>query len=378
MKKAAIVILSLLLLTGCWDRLPLRDLNLVDIAGVDLDEKSGGVLLNFVVTKLKKAGQGGGEPFSETTELKGRNIVEAFEQGVYHDRGPFSGINTGVFLLSEKFVANAPFQELAFLLHARNTSINTSVVVYEGSVSKLIKNKSSESKTFARNMFLFNKSLKTNGIIPTVSMMHFILSHGDPLEDMLLPMVKQSDSGLELDGALLFRQGESTGVKLSKEQIRMVMFLGGHGKGKKKVAVNLSQNGEARQPHTGQVDGTTYAFSAQKVDSKITVRSEASGLPEVGIRVRLKINVIELGQEIHLLKSDYVERMEKELATHLEETAAATIKVLQKANCDALGIGMQIKAFHPNIWKSLNWRKDYPQLPIVPHFDVEILNADAD
>lgn len=378
MKKAAIVISSLLLLTGCWDRLPLRNLNLVDIAGVDLDEKSGGVLLDFVVTKIKKTVQGGGEPVSDTTELKGRTIAEAFEQGVYMDRGPFSGINTGVFLLSEKFATKDPVRELAFLLHAPYTSINTSVFVYEGSVSKLLKIKSSESKTFTHNMNVFISSLKTNGIMPNVSMMHFIMSHEDPLEDILLPTVKQIDSGLELGGALLFRQGESTGIKLSKEQVRMFMFLSGHGKGKQKVAVNLSQSGEGRQPHTGQVDGTTYAFSAKKVDSKITVRSEASGLPEVGIRVRLKINVFALGEEVHTLKTDYVNRMEKELATHLEETAAATIKDLQKANCDALGIGMQIKAYHPNLWKSLNWRKDYPQLSIVPHFDVQILNADSD
>lgn len=378
MKKTAIVILSLLLLTGCWDRLPLANIQLVDITGVDLDEQSGGVLLNFVVTKLKKAGQGGGEPLSETTELKGKSIVEAFEQGEYMDRGPFFGFNTGAFLLSEKFAAKDPGRELAFLLHAHYTSINTPVVIYEGSVSKLLKKKSSESKTLAHSLDEFISSLETYGIIPNVSMMRFITSQEEPLEDIVLPVLKQSDSGLELGGALLFRQGKSTKVKLSKEQVRTLMFLSGHGRGKQKLTPNLSQDGEGRQPHTGQVNGTTYAYSAKKVASKITVRSEASGLPEVGIKVRLKINAFELGEDVHLLKSDYVNQMEKELAKHLEETAAATIEVLQKANCDALGIGMQIKAYHPNLWKSLNWRKDYPQLSIVPHFDVQILNSDAD
>ncbi|MBT2700776.1 hypothetical protein J7E79_25945 [Bacillus sp. ISL-40] len=49
---------------------------------------------------------------------------------------------------------------------------------------------------------------------------------------------------------------------------------------------------------------------------------------------------------------------------------------LQKANCDVLGIGRQIKAYHPNIWKSINWRKDFPEMSIEPNFDVQILNSE--
>ncbi|MDQ7861742.1 hypothetical protein RCO48_14505 [Peribacillus frigoritolerans] len=35
---------------------------------------------------------------------------------------------------------------------------------------------------------------------------------------------------------------------------------------------------------------------------------------------------------------------------------------------------MQLKAYHPNSWKSLNWSKDYPRLPIKPNIDVQIIN----
>ncbi|WP_251026671.1 Ger(x)C family spore germination C-terminal domain-containing protein [Bacillus sp. ISL-46] len=49
---------------------------------------------------------------------------------------------------------------------------------------------------------------------------------------------------------------------------------------------------------------------------------------------------------------------------------------MQKANCDVLGIGRQIKAYHPNIWKSINWLKDFPEMSIEPNFDVQILNSE--
>lgn len=370
MKKAAIVILVSMLLTGCWDRLPLRNLHLVDIAGFDLDEESGAVVLHYVVTKLKSAGQGGGEPISETTQLKGPSIVEAVGQGEYVDQARFLAINTRVYLMSERFASHDPDQKFAFLLHAPYASINTPLVVFDGNMSKLLNPKPRKNKEFTKKLHEFVMSMDTNRIMPNVSMMQFILSQKDPLEDIALPLLKHYKTRMELGGALLFHQGKSTDAKLDKEQVQMLILLLGKEKGRQKYTGNLSKNGDGSQ-------SLSYGFSVKKGDSKITVHPKSSGLPKVNIGVRLQINVFEIGEGVHLLKPDYVNRMEKELNHHLEERAKATIKTLQKANCDVLGIGKQIKAYHPNIWKSLNWRKDYPRLSIEPNFDVQILNSDA-
>ncbi|MCZ8517771.1 spore gernimation protein GerC [Paenibacillus filicis] len=335
-------------------------------------------MLDFVVTLLKKAIQGQGEPITETTELKGPSLVEAVGQGAYVDKGPFLAINTRNYLMSERFASHDPIPKLAFLLRAPYTSINTPVVVFDGSVSKLLKNISGSKKTFTEKLNDFILSLDRNGIMPTVSMMHFILSREEPLEDIALPLVKQSDSGIEFGGALLFRQGKNTEAKLGKEQVRMLMLLLGNEKGGQKFIGKLLGSNVGKQPLTGHSNGIKYGFSVKKNSSKIIVHPESSGLPKVYIGVRLKINVFDIGQEVHTLKPDYVNRMEKELSKHLEVVSVATIKTLQKANCDVLGIGKELKAYHPNIWKSMDWRKDYPRLSIKPHFDVQILNSDAE
>jgi spore germination protein KC len=367
MKKAAIGILSLLLLTGCWDRLPLRNLHLVDIAELDLDEEKGDVELNFIVTRLKSAGQGEGEPNSEMTELRGPSLVEAVGKGEYIDRAPFLGINTRVYIMSKRFALHDPVSKLAFLLHAPYSSINTPVVVMEGSISDLLK--SGNNKEFTKNLYEFILSLDRNGTMPTVSMMRFIVSRKEPLEDIALPVIKQFNSGMELSGALLFHQGTNTGVKLSTEKVQILMLLLGEEKGKQRFTGHMLENGEGRH--------ITYGFSVKKGSSKITVHPESTtGLPKVNIGARLKINVFELDTSSQMLKSEYVNRMEKELSNHLDEKAAEMIKTLQKANCDILGIGKELKAYHPKIWRSLNWRKDFPKMSIEPNFDVQILNAE--
>jgi spore germination protein KC len=368
-KKATIAILLLLLLTGCWDQLQLRHLHLVDIASIDFDEKSGNIVLQYVVTRLKSAGQGGGESNSEITELKGPSLVEAVAQSEYIDRAPFLGVHTRIYAISKSFASHDPVPKLTFLLQAPYAAINSPVVVFDGSISKLLKT-NLKRKEFTNHLNEFVLSFEKNGIMSNVSMMRFIQSKDAQLEDIALPLLKQSDSEIVLNGALLFRQGMNTGEKLDKNQVRMVMFLLGKNLGRQKWTGHMSENGDGRNNY--------FSVYVKKVDSKITVHPETNGLPKVNIGVRLKINSIEAGESVQTLNTDTVNRLEKELSKHLEEQAMETIKTLQKANCDLLGIGMQLKAYHPNIWKSLNWSKDYPRLAIKPNFEVQIINPDIE
>jgi spore germination protein KC len=190
------------------------------------------------------------------------------------------------------------------------------------------------------------------------------------LEDIALPLLKKSDSEIELKGALLFHQGKNTSKKLDKDQARMVMFLLGKDMGRQRLTGHMSEKDDERHSY--------YAVYVKKVDSKITVHPETYGLPKVNFRVRLRINSIEADESVQLLNNDSVNRIEKELSKHMEEQAMETIKTLQKANCDLLGIGKQLKAYHPNLWKSLHWSKDYPQLAIKPNFEVQIINPDIE
>lgn len=372
MKKAAIGILLLLpLLTGCWDRLPLKNLHLIDMAAFDVDEESGDVVLHYIISKLDHPGQGGGDFKSEITELKGNSLIEAVGEGDFTDEGPFLAIHTSVYFLNKRFVSHDPVQELAFLLHAPYTAINIPVLVLEdGSMSKILKSELGTKKDVTKNLHDLVFSLKQNGIAPEVTMMQFVLSREDPLGDIAMPVLKQTKSGMELGGALLFHQGTNTGKELDKDQVRMLMLMLG-----KKVG---------RQPFTGNLSGKgkdnkiNYGFSVKKNDSKMTIQPASGGLPKVKMGVELQIHIYELGKSVRTYNTDYVNRMEKELSKHLEGMASEMIKTSQKANCDVLGIGKQLKAYHPNIWKSLNWRKDYPQLSIEPNFDVQILNPEAE
>ncbi len=343
---------------------------MVDVVGLDLDEKSGEVVLDQVVTVLHKPGQGEGDPRSETTELKGPSLVEAGGQGEFSDKGPFIRINTRAFVLSERFASKNPIEELGFLLHSPYTSINAPVVILDGSISELLDR---PSRGLTEKLSNFITMLESNGIMPNVSMMHFLLSSKEPLEDFALPVIKRSNGGVALEGALLFSRGQSSKKKLSSEQVRVLKMLLGSSNGRQKISAKFGDG--VRRPFAGHTQDHIFAFSVRRGSSTIRISSQSKGLPTAAVNVNMKIDIFDLDHKLQSFKPAAVNQMELVLKKYLEQLAMGTIKELQAANSDVLGIGLHIQAFHPKRWKTMNWREDYPQLQIEPKFDIQILNA---
>ncbi|WP_129689494.1 Ger(x)C family spore germination protein [Gottfriedia acidiceleris] len=373
MKKALFLILLLPLLTGCWDRLELNKLHLVDVNGFDLDDKTGEVKALFLVTKLKSTGQGTGVPISKMQVLKGPSVAEAIGEWEFTNQSPFIGISTRVYLISQSFAVNHPVSELDFLLDAPYSSINTPILVVDGNLSKVMETSSGHDKEFTKELNEFIISMEKNKTIPTVSMMNFIQSRNEPFSDLALPMLSPINSELELSGALLFRNGKPTGKKLDRNQVKMMMLLEGGNTGRQRFTGNFSKK-HGDKPSSDTAFKNNYGFTVKRNFSKIIVSNRSSKLPKISIKVKLQVSAFELGEEGHKLKPNYA-RMEKVLNKHFEEMALETIKTMQSANSDVLGIGKELKAFHPKIWKSLNWRKDYPRMSIEPKFDISILNS---
>ncbi|XRG79396.1 Ger(x)C family spore germination protein [Rossellomorea sp. GAMAL-10_SWC] len=380
MKKTFILLLLLPLLTGCWDRLDLKKLHLVDVNGFDLNEKNGGVDVFFLITKLKSTGQGTGEPISEVTVLKGPTLAEAIGQWEFTEQSPFIGISTRVTLISKSFASVDPVSELDFLLRAPYSSINTPIFVVDGDLSKVFEKASDPKKEFSKDLNEFVVSMEKNRTIPTVSKMNFIQSRDDPLCDIALPMLSPINSHMELSGALLYRSGKPTGKALDRDQVKLMMLLEGGTKGRQRFTGNLERltgnlsgkNGE--KSYSESAKKNNYGFTVKRNFSKITVSNEKNKFPNIKIKVKMQVSTFELGKEGHKIKPDYA-KMEKILSKHFEKMALETIKTMQSANADVLGIGRELKAFHPTIWKSLNWRKDYPKMTIEPKIEIDILNT---
>ncbi|MFF2876136.1 Ger(x)C family spore germination C-terminal domain-containing protein [Gottfriedia sp. NPDC057991] len=371
------LLLYLPLLTGCWDRLPLRKLNMVDIAAFDIDKENKGYSAYFINTALKGADQGGVETVLSVNQLKAPSLVRAIGQGQYSEKAPFLGITTRTYLLSQDFVLANPIEQLEFLLHTPYSIINCPVVVFDGDLKKFTKTAVKENKELTEEIQNFNKGLNVNNIVPETTMMNFLQSKEDPLDNLMLPVFKQQeDEGLELGGALLFRHGANTGVELNKEQIQMVMTMLGEFKGRQRYTGSLLEESKGAK-QTDEMSDKNYAFSVLRGKSSTQITPNGKELPKIKVIVQMDVDVYELGKSYHKLTAKYVNKIEKELNKKFEKDALSAIETMQKANCDLLKIATKIKAHHPNSWKKMDWKKDYSKLKIVPKFDIQIINASS-
>ncbi len=90
------------------------------------------------------------------------------------------------------------------------------------------------------------------------------------------------------------------------------------------------------------------------------------------IKLQLKVIALEAPRD-NLYKMDERKKLNKELSTQLTKEAKKITKKLQKANCDAFGIGRHLIAYHPDLWKKKNWNKDYAKVKFKPEVEVNIL-----
>ncbi|MEE6450522.1 Ger(x)C family spore germination protein [Gottfriedia acidiceleris] len=372
MKKAFLLLMMLPLLTGCWDRLPLRKLKIIDIVGFDWDENKNESNLHFLITKSISSGQGSNELVSEDTVLKGPSVEEAIGQGQVQVNAPFIGISTGVYVLSETFAKKDAVAQLDFLLRAPYTSINTPMVILEGDLNELFSTLFTKKKGYTKEFNDYNIGLGKNSIIPNVSIMNFVQSKDEPLNDFGIPTLAIKEDRVIYTGAELFRNGKNTNVKLNDKQEQMIMLLTGADKGRQRYVGHLPKSDKKRVPGSK----TNYGFSVKKGTTKYIISSKYKGETKVDIHVKLNLLVYDLGVPFHQMKPKYVHKMEKKLSKELEKRALESIKIIQSANCDLLKIGERVKAFHPTIWKKIDWRNEYPRMKIQPHFEVIILNAD--
>jgi hypothetical protein len=87
-----------------------------------------------------------------------------------------------------------------------------------------------------------------------------------------------------------------------------------------------------------------------------------------------KVEVQEFPKD-HLDDENFSDRISKMLSEEMTNSAKQTIRKMQEANCDGLGIGRQLIAFHPTTWKKINWEEEYPKVRFEPNIQVEIVQT---
>ncbi|RAP75874.1 Ger(x)C family spore germination protein [Paenibacillus montanisoli] len=350
-----------LLLTGCWDQTQLKKLLFVDVVGLDYAGDSKQIQLNYVISSLREASQGGGKPSGLFVQSIGGTLYDAVNNTNKEMPGVLNTLETRLYLISNRFAKDDPLSYLNSTAQFISNPLYAYLAVYDGDLPKLLAKKKVKNLTVADFLVGILDEEKKRGRIPTNKLLHLILGGTEFLNDFALNRFEPYGEEARLAGTALFSDGKYTGVNLDNEETQLAYLLEG-AKGR-------------NQFFFSQAEDKKFSALLLNAKRKFHILSTSESVREIIISLKLDLKLVEDGNGSKNYTKKIMNDLEKTITADLTVKSAKVIATLQKANCDYLQLGHEVAAYHPNLYKAMNWREQYPKLKIKPIVKVRILNT---
>ncbi|WP_226683356.1 Ger(x)C family spore germination protein [Sutcliffiella horikoshii] len=366
LRNIACVLMTLLLLTGCWDQRLLKDLKLVFTVAFDAGE--GDEIISHVAIRETEKLSVGGKPGQATVAVvEGKGITLRDTRLSLNKRTPgeFSPSKMRVYLMGEELAQEDIYSILDILYRDPKAPLGAKLAIVEGKAEDIIHMKTIKETLLTEAISDLLITAEDNTIIVNETVQTVCPIMFDPSADFSLPVIKEVEThDIEVIGMGLISDRTYTGVTLDTEHSTNLLLLANK---KEKIAqVNMMVHPEEENPQNRYM---TLSISKAKSKIKTTVNSPTD--IQVTIEMKVKGAIAEYPKN-HLVDKSKVKELEEKAAQYLTSQSEEVIKIIQDANSDVLRIGQQIKVHHNTTWKDIKWREVYPTIEIVPNVTVEI------
>ncbi|AMW98061.1 Ger(x)C family spore germination C-terminal domain-containing protein [Rummeliibacillus stabekisii] len=151
-----------------------------------------------------------------------------------------------------------------------------------------------------------------------------------------------------------------TGVHLTQKESLFVTLLG-YGKSKMVELSYLWDKDEEKVP---------VSFNMIRFKQKKKVTQEGNKI-KVSYEIKIPIVMTEYPPD-HLNKKEKRDPLRMFIEKRIEKDISKMFKKCQEASSDVVGIGEEIRAYHPNLWKEGKWKELYKDMEIEAKVDVQI------
>ncbi|MFB9274772.1 Ger(x)C family spore germination protein [Cohnella cellulosilytica] len=361
--RIALAVLLLTGLCGCWDQQLLKDERNVSIAGMDNGPEK--TLKTTVSIRDITVTESGSKDTSETHTVVARSSKHAQELLDEQVSGKYSNAKMRVLLLGEEMVRNRdvmPYLDVYY--RDPRSPLNARVAVAQGKAEDVIRLKKTGTKTIGLQIDDLLRTMEEAALIPKVTIQ--TLHPLDRGYDFALPYLTIREGMPTMDGIALF-DGVRMRGKLDADRSKVYMLLtDSH---KKNMRLTMKTQGDKRD---NGYDYVTIEVKKARRSLKIAVAND--GRIRVNLWLKLRITVIE-DPSNHLYKREVMQNLERTLTNHMNEEAAAVIGKMQRSRHDGLGIARRLMSFHPATWKQLDWKEEYPRIPIESQVTLRIINT---
>lgn len=355
------LLLTVLLLTGCWDQEKLVDKAIVD--GISLDQGEDGKLFNTTrYLRLKNKGGGQFEAKDELLEAEGDSIVDISKQLNLMMPGKIDPSKTYVIIIGEELAKQNIYPLIEPFFRSKKSFLGAKIIIAKGQAYNIL-SIDKELSPIVFDLMEMIDSGEVSSVIPDTNLYSIWTFMIDPGKDMLLPYIeKVQKDKLKLSGIALFNGGKYSGSYLTQKESTMLLLLRDELSISNQFDMKIRQQNEKETPVT-----LTITNVKNQIDMKVDEQTN-----QITYTIDITIKTKLVNYEQNTVKEINVKDLNKKTSVQLTKEAKEVTEIIQKANSDALGIGRSVASKYPKLWNEKKWKEEYQKVKIVPKIKVEI------
>jgi spore germination protein len=217
-------------------------------------------------------------------------------------------------------------------------------------IDNLLRTESHTSDIPASNLYTFLRDYMDNGIEPSAA------------------ILKETSSGLIVNGIALFRGDRYVAKVEPAEKMYFGMMLGNVKSGD--VFLDYPDEDYVSE------DSALLNFNSKRKIKVVSIGSPSKGQPpKVIIRIRLAGTLLEYNGDLKMAQLADRTRLEGEIERFVRTKCEAVLNLMKEHQSDAIGVGQYIRNAMPyTAWKKLDWPEEFARTQITVQVSVHIKN----
>ncbi|WP_193063833.1 Ger(x)C family spore germination protein [Oceanobacillus oncorhynchi] len=364
-KTELFLIFSILpLLAGCWDERLLKNSRTVYLSGFDLEE-NGDYQTTSIIRDMNISESSRGE-ISISNELvtgKGASIKEAstrIDQSVPGNYDPAKGKS---LILGIDVAKGDIYNVLDPFYRDPRVDLNAKIAVTDNSANEIITHLSENEVEKGEYLYELIHSSEMHSEIQEITLRSLRTYLFDEGKDFMLPYLSKDEENNEvkINGAALFHDHSFTGQFLSPDESTLLLLF----------METQSKKAILTEQLDKKADGSV-SYNVKSVSRKLKLKKEEK--VHADIMLQLDVVIVDYPPN-HLDKQEMIIFLENRLSEILTEKADALFKKLAANQSDVLGLGRELIAFHPSIWKEIKGENYYEHILVNPKVKVNVRSS---
>ncbi|WP_053376389.1 Ger(x)C family spore germination protein [Paenibacillus sp. FJAT-27812] len=366
--------ISLITLTGCWDRKELNDRAI--LLGWGMDYKAGmyHATAQLATTSQFSAEQGGGAGKTSsfvTSVGKGKNIRSAADDmDLRLSRSLFAGHRRSILIgedLAKHGIAKVIDEYSRYIIVRLRTDM---FIVKGGTANDILKQQYPFERIPVLGIFKIHSHLVIGAETALRDFLIAASSEGStpvlPVLQVLKNVEKENKKNKANESTIIF-----AGIAAFDEQLKLIGYLDAKTNAMRHWIMgsikDLSLTPDVPEEHGNM------SVDSRQLKSKVTVDLKGDNVT-INIRLSGNGNILENNTKLDLAKSDNIMYLQKALNKDVEKEARNAVQKAQKIKADVFGFGEFVHRKYPKRWKTMqkNWQQTFARAKIEVVSDIII------